>query len=99
MKSYYNNYAINEILEYLDNQISCILDRVRRYIEELNRGVPFSQKKAEVRVAILYQTRRRNIEKGRFSCIETIKKRVNDLGILYYNMTLEEINDYLKQAK
>ena len=64
MKFYYNNYAINEILEHLDHQISYILDRARRYVEELNRGVSFSQKKAEARAAVLYQTGRRNIEKG-----------------------------------
>ena len=41
MKYYCNNYVTNKILEYLDHQISYVLDRTRRYVAGLNRGVPF----------------------------------------------------------
>jgi len=42
METYCNKNVSNEILELLNQQIIEVLDKARKYIEELKREIPFS---------------------------------------------------------
>ena len=46
---YYNLQSSNKILDRIDKQITDILNQVRKTVEELKRGVPYSLKKAQSR--------------------------------------------------
>ena len=51
-------------IEYLDKQITYILDFWSRYAEGPRRRVPFSKKKEKITSAVLYQKARLGLIKG-----------------------------------
>jgi len=52
--NHYNLNTSNKALDELDNQISKILNKVRKYVEGLLRVVHFSIQKVKIRAAYLY---------------------------------------------
>ena len=65
VRKFYNLQASSEMLEEIDRQISFILNRARKYIEELTRLVLFSNEKIKIRLNYLYWNVRMKILKGK----------------------------------
>ena len=49
-----NFQASNETLEYIDEQITFILDKARKFVEGPFRAISFSSAKVKARAAYLY---------------------------------------------
>ena len=54
MNQHYSLHTSDELLEMLDNKISCILEKTRKFIKDRQRTVPFSKAKVIVRALLLY---------------------------------------------
>ena len=99
MKEIVENGVTNELIEYVDEEITHVLNSARKHAEGPKRNVPYSRKKIMLMSALRYWRSRRSVIKGGKCDKDVMEKRRLDAKItVEENMTADEIDMQLQCA-
>ena len=79
----------------INNKISLVLEKARKFIESLRRSIPYSVTKVKVRVELLYQTAKKKVKQNKNIDIAVMAKRKEEAGIEIDTDDIEIINEEL----
>ena len=87
------------MLEHIDNQITFILDRARKYIKGPYRVIPFLLAKAKARVVYLYQNTRYKLQQAKIIDLNIMEKRQIEGDLTDKDLSTEEMKYNFEMSK
>ena len=94
-----DGYATKQELEIIDRDITYLLNKVCKKIEELRRGIPCSKEKVK-RYAVLqiWKSKLKQLQ-GKYVSQNKIELRLQYIEIDTKQVSIEQTQDYIEEAK